>query len=157
MNIGEIKTIIQAYTLSDFTTIEITLELVAQEIIPYAYNSHIRKKIQESKFGVYVWMNSNNNEVLYIGMAGKVDKNGKFGKHSLRERLIASRGKDKNKKDIPTRKYIHKFMSDENLDSINFYVFYTKENIPPSYVEALLLFSHLKNENNKLPILNNSF
>ena len=90
-------------------------------------------------------------------MAGKIKTDGTLRNHTLRNRLIATRGKDKiTKKDIQTNDHLHDFMQKSNINSLNFYIFYSKPQEPPSYIEALMLYKFYK-KNIKLPILNYSF
>lgn len=120
------------------------------------YNNLIRENVQ-NKFGVYLWCNPEIDEIYYIGMAGKIKKDGTLSNHSLQKRLIASRGKDKlTKKDIQTNDFVKKFMKENKIKYLDFYIAYSKEDVPPAYVEAVLLYEYYK-ENKCLPKLNNSF
>ena len=49
------------------------------------YNKLIRENVAE-KFGVYIWCNSENNEIYYIGMAGKVKTDSSLSNHSLQKK-----------------------------------------------------------------------
>jgi len=119
-------------------------------------NQTIRQNVK-TKFGVYVWVNKKTAEILYIGMAGKVKTDGSLGDHSIQKRLLASRGKDKvSKKDIQTNDYVSEFMTQNEIDSLDIFIMYSKKDEPPAYIEALLLYKYYK-KNNKLPRLNNSF
>lgn len=90
-------------------------------------------------------------------MAGKIKTDGTLGDHSVQNRLLASRGKNKStKKDIQTNDYDNDFMSKNNIETLNFYILYSKTEEPPAYIEALLLYKYY-NKNNRLPKLNNSF
>lgn len=120
------------------------------------FNRIIRENVQD-KFGVYIWCNSQNNEIYYIGMAGKIKTDGTLSNHSLRKRLLASRGRDKEtKKDIQTNDFVKKFMKENKIKSLDFYIAYSKEDVPPKYVEAILLYEYFKG-NKCLTKLNNSF
>jgi len=120
------------------------------------YNKLIRANVAD-KFGVYIWCNSQNNEIYYIGMAGKIKTDGTLSNHSLRKRLLASRGRDKKtKKDIQTNDFVKKFMKENKIKTLDFHIAYSKEEVPPAYVEAMLLYEYFK-ENKCLPKLNNSF
>jgi hypothetical protein len=120
------------------------------------YNNTIRNNVLD-RFGIYLWANSGTDVIHYIGMAGKIKNDGSFSNHSLRKKLIASRGKDKNtKKDIQTNDYVKKFMLENKIESLDFYIIYSKDGVPPTYMEAILLHEFYK-EKNCLPKLNNSF
>ena len=120
------------------------------------YNETIRDKVQKRNW-VYIWVNSDLNEVVYIGMAGKIKSDGNTSKHSLQNRLLAPRGRDKvTKKDIQTNDFVSNYMISNRIESLIFYILYTKENEPPAFVESVLLYEFHK-ENNRLPQLNKSF
>lgn len=120
------------------------------------YNAIIRKNIN-NKFGVYVWVIRSTNEIVYVGMAGKIKQDGTLTGHTLQKRLLASRYKDKEiKKYIQTNDFIRDFMVINDVENLDYYVLYSKENEPPSFIEALLLY-HLYKNNGKLPSLNNLF
>ncbi|MCW3075226.1 MAG: hypothetical protein JWP69_2295 [Flaviaesturariibacter sp.] len=98
-----------------------------------------------------------NEEVIYIGMAGKIKSNGTFCDHTLCDRLTASRGRDKlTEVDIQMNDYVKKFMAEKIIEILDIHIFYTKEGEPPSFVEALLLYNYFK-KNRRLPILNKAF
>lgn len=59
------------------------------------YTRLIRNNIKPGRYGVYVWVNESTNEIIYLGMAGKVKNNGALGDHCLQKRLIATRGKER--------------------------------------------------------------
>jgi len=120
------------------------------------FNQVIRAKV-EKKFGIYAWVIESTGEVVYIGMAGRIKANGTFGGHSIKNRLVASRGKHKiTKKDIQTNDYVGEFVIKNNIEVLNLYIMYSKSDEPPSYIEALLLYKYFK-RNNRLPKLNHSF
>jgi hypothetical protein len=120
------------------------------------FNEIIRKEV-EAKYGVYIWVNKKTTEILYIGMAGRIKTDGSWGYHSIQNRLLASRGKDKiSRKDIQTNDYINSFMTQNEIDLLDIFIMYSKKHEPPAYIEALLLYKYYK-KTNKLPRLNNSF
>ncbi len=47
------------------------------------FNETIREKVQANNFGIYIWANSQNEDVIYIDMAGKIKINGAFYDHPL--------------------------------------------------------------------------
>ncbi len=90
-------------------------------------------------------------------MAGKIKTDGTLGDHSLQKRLLASRGKDKEtKKDIQTNDFVKNIMRENEINSLEIFIMYSKTNEPPAYLEALLLYKYYK-ANKNLPKLNNSF
>jgi hypothetical protein len=121
------------------------------------YNQIIDKELKNKKdYGVYIW-EDNNGEIIYIGMAGKVNNDGSMAPHSLNKRLKASRVKDKQtNKDIQTNAYLSTHMKNHDIEKLNMYILFTKENIPPAYLESILLYNYYTDER-KLPRLNNSF
>lgn len=122
-----------------------------------SYNSYIKENIDKNEYGVYVWTNGLTGEILYIGMAGRVKKNGKIGDHSLADRLVASRGKDNiTKKDIQTNEFILNYLNTSSLESMIFHVFYSKNDCPPTYIETVLLYNYFKHTKS-IPLLNNAF
>lgn len=156
MTIDEIKEVILPYIDEPIVNFEIEKQLFSEINGREKFNQTIRENVQ-SKFGVYVWVDKLNGEIVYIGMAGKIKTDGTLGDHSIQNRLLASRGKDKaTKKDIQTNDYISAFMANNSIDSLNFFIMYSKQDEPPAYIEALLLYKYYK-KNKKLPRLNNSF
>lgn len=120
------------------------------------YNRLIRENVSD-RFGVYIWCNSKTDKIYNCGMAGKIKTDGSLSEHSLQQRLIASRGKDKTtKKDISTAVFVKDFMTEAKIDSLKYCVFYINDNTPASYIESILLYEYYKKEN-KLTQLNNSF
>jgi hypothetical protein len=120
------------------------------------YNRFIREEVENEKIGCYIWINQRTDEILYVGMAGKVHQDGNFGNHSIQQRLMASRGRDDNGKDIMTNSYVRSFMQDFGVETLLIKVLYTEEGIPPTYIESLILNQYLI-ENRCLPRLNNAF
>ena len=156
MTIQEIKEIISPYIDEPIIDFEIEKHIFSENNGREIFNETIRDNV-DKKFGVYVWVDTATNEIVYIGMAGKIKADGTLGDHSIQNRLLASRGKDKcTKKDIQTNDYVRDFMINNNIETLNFYIMYSKTDEPPAYVEALLLYKYYK-RNNRLPKLNNSF
>ena len=154
MTIEEIKELLQPYVYGS-DEFEINKEIFDRDRGRSAYNEIIRNSVK-GNHGVYLWENSLNGDIVYIGMAGKLKSDGSIGHHSISKRLTASRGKDGNKKDILTNDYIHYFMKNNKINALNFYVFYSKADEPPAYLESFLLYKFLK-RNKRLPKLNTSF
>ena len=120
------------------------------------YNSYIREHV-DLKPGVYIWFDHHNNEVLYIGMAGKIKTNGELTNHPIRQRLQAPRCRDKRtKKDVLTNKYIYEVLKLLKIPSLKFIILFSKENEPAAYIESVLLYNYYK-QHKVLPILNNAF
>jgi hypothetical protein len=156
MTINELINIVDDYIIKPVVIFNIDLDSFNKQDGRKQYNKRIREKVQ-NKFGIYIWTNSQTDEIIYIGMAGKIKTNNSLSNHSLQKRLLASRGRDKKtKKDIQTNDFVKKFMEENNIVSLNFYVAYTKDGIPPTYLETILLYEYFK-EKKCLPKLNNSF
>ncbi|MEH1009494.1 hypothetical protein VDP25_17280 [Winogradskyella sp. ECml5-4] len=156
MTIEEIKKIAQPYVEEPVYSFEIEKELFEDPNGRANYNLKIKENVQ-NVFGVYVWVDNLTNQIIYIGMAGKIKNNGELGSHSIKNRLTASRGKDRlTKKDILTNDYVKDFMQTENINSLSFYIMISKKEEPPAFIEALLLYKYYKKEK-RLPKLNNSF
>ncbi|MCA1967353.1 MAG: hypothetical protein LDL23_12000 [Flavobacterium sp.] len=156
MKIKELKNLVDNY-IDDYNEFSINRELFDFEDGRKKYNSTIRDNVRKNSFGIYVWVNPKNDEVIYIGMAGKIKSDGTSCDHSLAKRLTATRGKDKETKlDILTNDYVKTIMDLKEIEKLDFYIFYTKTDEPPSYVESILLYNYFKQQK-RLPILNNSF
>jgi hypothetical protein len=156
MNIQEIKDFILPFIEGPIFNFEIEKKIFDELSGRELFNKTIRQNVKP-KFGVYVWVDKRTAEILYIGMAGKVKTDGSLGDHSIQNRLLASRGKDKaSKKDIQTNDYISNLMTKNEIDSLDIFIMYSKKDEPPAYIEALLLYKYYK-ANKKLPKLNNSF
>ena len=111
MTIKEIKDVILPYIDEPVINFEIEKNIFAELGGREKFNQTIRKNVK-AKFGVYVWVDKKTAEILYIGMAGKIKTDGSLGDHSIQNRLLASRGKDKvSKKDIQTNDYVSNFMT----------------------------------------------
>jgi len=137
--------------------LEISLNVFSELKGRNKYNSIIRKSVLPTKYGVYIWVNKDKEEVVYIGMAGKIKNNGKISDHPIAKRLIAPRCKNKlTGKWIQTNDYIDKFMQKNKINILLISILYIKNNTPPSYLESLLLYNYYL-ENNKLPQLNSEF
>jgi hypothetical protein len=120
------------------------------------FNNRIRQNVQD-EIGIYVWTNGDTSEILYIGMAGKLQKNGGFANHTVQKRLLASRGKDSTTgKYIQTNEYIKQTISNIKCSSIDIHVFHTKPNQLPGYVEAVLINAYFQ-ATKTLPPLNTAF
>lgn len=120
------------------------------------YNSYIKQNIP-SKPGVYLWYNKINNEIIYIGMAGKIKTNGELTNHPISKRLQAPRCKDiSTKKDINSNLFVKAILDVFKIDEIEFIILTCKENEPAAYIESILLYNYFK-QHNVLPILNNAF
>jgi hypothetical protein len=120
------------------------------------FNQLIRQSIEDVP-GLYLWENNDNEEIIYIGMAGKVNQEGHFVNHSVRNRMQASRGKEsETKKDISTNKYLRNFMSQNEINQINIHVVHLFPRQLPGYAEAILLNAYYQH-NGFLPKLNKAF
>jgi len=119
------------------------------------YNKLIRKSLNRDALGVYIWRNPNN-EIIYIGKAGSIKNNGDFRNHTLQKRLIASRGKNEEGRDITTNDYIKKIVENKEYDKFIIEIYITKNNVIPAYVECILLNEYYK-IHHRLPCINKSF
>jgi len=156
MKINEFLKSVNIFIQKPIVTFDIDMKLFNQKDYRKRYNEKIRKKVQ-NKFGIYIWADSQIGELFYIGKAGTIKNDGSFGNHTLKKRLIASRGKNKKTRiDILTNDYVRDFMFKNEIKSLNFYIIYTIDGVAPSYVESILLNEFYK-QKKCLPILNNSF
>jgi|SRR5690348_13504058 len=156
MKLNEAKEIIKEFVVEPIVNFQIEKSIFDNKIGRELYNQTIRQKV-DRRFGVYIWIDKEKEEIVYIGMAGKIKTDGTLGNHSIQNRLLASRGKDKvTKKDIQTNDYIKALMVRNNIMTLDFYIIYSKQDEPPAYIEALLLYRYYK-QNKRLPKFNNSF
>lgn len=156
MTIKEIKIALKSLIDEPMDVVSIEKNLFSEDNGRKKYNNKIRQ-IVKRKFGIYIWFDSSTNEIVYIGMAGKIKTDGSQSDHSIQNRLLASRGKDKiTKKDIQTNDFVHNIMNKYEIETLNIYILYSKPGEPPAYLEALLLYTYFK-KNNCLPKLNISF
>lgn len=120
------------------------------------FNGLIRQSIEDLP-GLYLWENNDNEQILYIGMAGKVNQVGHIVNHSVRNRMQASRKKDsETKKDITTNKYLRDIMSQNEINQINIHVVHLIQGQLPGYAEAILMNAYYQ-RNGILPMLNKAF
>jgi hypothetical protein len=121
------------------------------------FNKFIREKIDPIKLGCYIFSTPKNEEILYIGMAGKLKTNGQYSNHSIYNRLQASRTKDTiTKKEINTEEYLKYLLDILNKEKLRISVMYVKNDVPSGYLEAVLLYQFYK-RHGVLPLLNNAF
>ena len=156
MTIEEVSKIVKQFIGEPIKKFRIERNIFQEEKGRKLFNKKIRENTLQ-KPGVYIWVNTKNEDIIYFGMAGKINTDGSKCNHTIRKRLLASRGKDKkNKKEIQTNDFIHKVMVDNEIDSLDMYIIYSKNSEPPAYIEALLLYKYYK-KYSRLPKLNNSF
>ena len=124
------------------------------------YNSVIRENVPKKPVhGVYIWSDTNSGEILYVGMSGQIKKvNGVYINcdYDIRKRLVSSRRKDDNGKDISTSDFIESKMKDNNILSITFTIIQSKDKVSPTYLESYILQS-IYTKTDSLPSWNNSF
>jgi hypothetical protein len=155
MNINELKRLIRTF-INDCYYVPINHEMIFADNGLRTFNALIRDEVQDLA-GVYIWENNDNNEVLYIGMAGKVNQQGMLVNHSIRNRLQASRGKDtETGKDILTNRYIRYLMAHENSSQLNIHVIHLQDGQIPGYIEAVLI-NEFYQRNGILPRYNHMF
>jgi hypothetical protein len=117
--------------------------------------------------GVYIF--STKDKVIYIGLSGKVRKWPISPVWDIKKRLKASRGIDGSGTDISTVNFIKQIVTTGRTDikryneinvgvlkEFHITVLFTESKVPPSYLEAFLLYEYLK-KNDELPRFNLSF
>ena len=120
------------------------------------FNRFIRQSIEDLP-GLYLWENSDNEEIIYIGMAGKVNQEGQIAGHTVRNRMQASRKKDPvTQRDITTNKYLRDFMSQNRITQINIHVVHLITGELPGFAEAVMMNAYFQH-NGILPRLNKAF
>jgi len=155
MNIFELKEKIIDFVEIEYT-IEIPFELISSNNGFKEYNRIVREQVLDLT-GIYIWENFDTGNILYIGMAGKVNQQGNLVNHSVRKRLQASRKKDEvTNRDIQTNEYIYNLMVQENCFQLNIYVIHLTNGQMPGYIEAVLINAFYQ-ANNCLPLYNNAF
>jgi hypothetical protein len=156
MKISDIYIEIAQFVETPVVSFSVSIQMFETRNGRGAYNALIREKVQ-SKSGVYFWVHKGLDEILYIGMAGSVKTDGRISDHSVRDRLLASRQKDKiSGKDVQTNDYVYSVMKSFGMETMEIYVMFTKEGEAPAYIEALAINMFLK-KNKCLPLLNKSF
>ncbi len=156
MNIKEIREVILPYIDEPIVNFIIEKKIFDKDSGRKRFNQTIRKNTA-AKFCVYIWVENATEEIVYIGMAGKIKTDGSTGDYTIQNRLLATGGKDKHSgKDIQTNDYIRDFLTKNNIDFLNIFIMYSKKDEPPAYLEALMLYKYYK-KNKRLPKLNTSF
>jgi hypothetical protein len=133
------------------------------------YNKKITNNIPRCQAGVYIWEDALSGDILYIGMAGKIARNGELKKHCLRQRLKASRGKNDKNKDVTTGEFLFWLLTNPSdlkmkkfehlkypIISLNIHLLFTKKSIPSTLIESIILNTYYE-EHSELPILNLAF
>ena len=111
---NELKECIQRET-AQTSIVHLTFELFSGTSGLSEYNRIIRNEIP-NEMGIYLWENADTGEIIYIGMAGKMKANGEFVNHTVRARLLASRGKDPNTgRDIQTNAYLKSIIESDAI------------------------------------------
>lgn len=157
MNINKIQLITSVLTNSNFVTLKIDIKLFDDGSKKgFAnFNEYIRANVNK-EFGVYVFFGPEKEIPIYIGMAGKLDKNSQPNQ-TLDERLTAARYKNKvTDKWIMTNQWVFEIMKENKIQELFIYVFYANPNIPAAYIEAILLFEFYK-KYNIIPSQNSEF
>lgn len=104
-----------------------------------------------NQIGIYVVLDPVEDCVIYVGKGGTLKADGTYKNQKVNGRLKAPRGKYNN-----SFEYFKQFMNLNNHQILRFYIFYSNQNIPPAYLEALVLYNFY-NINNCLPVLNYEF
>lgn len=134
------------------------------------YNKIIREQIKDDSIqGVYIWSRSDNDEILYVGMSGKLiwgnesKSNITNSSYSIRKRLISSRGKYEltegaGKTELTTYNYLNKILfPKEDIESMKISVFKVEINkYSPTYIEACIL-QEIYEKESLIPKYNKSF
>lgn len=142
--------------ISDDYSLPISLAFIQGEQGLKEFNRLIRQSIEDLP-GLYLWENNDNEEIFYIGMAGKVNQEGQTVSHTVRNRMQASRKKDRvTQKDITTNKYLRDFMSQNRINQITIHVIHLNLGQLPGYAEAVLMNAYYQH-NGILPRLNKAF
>ena len=118
---------------------------------------------------VYIFCINNYTEIIYIGMAGKINRHGNVSNWNITNRLKAFRGKSVQGVNILTHDFIqqisvngklnipaYKDIKFENIVDFNIIVGYPKSNFPAAFVESNLIFEFFQKKHN-LPKLNLAF
>ena len=155
MNITQLKQHIRPFIENEYY-IDLSSQLIQAPNGLAEYNHLIRTQVLDLP-GIYMWELPATEEVIYIGMAGKIKQTGQLVNHSVRKRLMASRGKDaETKRDILTNAYIKNIFTHENIESLHIHVVHLIQNAVPAFIEAHLLNSYFQ-QNSLLPRYNHSF
>jgi hypothetical protein len=142
--------------IADAYSLSISLALLQGAQGLSEFNRLIRQSIEDLP-GLYLWENNDNEEIVYIGMAGKVNQEGLIVSHTVRNRMQASRKKEPvTQKDITTNKYLRDFMSQHEINQVNIHVVHLIQGQLPSYAEAILMNAFYQ-RNGILPRLNKAF
>ena len=142
--------------ISDDYSLPISLAFIQGEQGLKEFNRLIRQSIEDLP-GLYLWENNDNEEIFYIGMAGKVNQEGQTVSHTVRNRMQASRKKDRvTQKDITTNKYLRDYMSQNRINQITIHVIHLNLGQLPGYAEAVLMNAYYQH-NGILPRLNKAF
>jgi hypothetical protein len=104
-----------------------------------------------NEIGIYVIFNPVEDCIIYVGKGGTLKKEGTYKNQKVKGRLKAPRGNYNN-----SFEYFKQFMNLNNHQILRFYIFYSNQNIPPAYLEAIVLYDFY-NINNCLPVLNYEF
>lgn len=118
---------------------------------------------------VYTFSINDLENVVYVGMSGKINQRDSQSRWSIRNRLMASRGKDFMGKDVSTQEFIRQIcvlnrsnikrynhLVLEDTDDFFIQVYYPKENILCGFLEAYLI-SEYYIKNTVLPQFNLAF
>ncbi len=111
------------------------------------YNRLINQNVL-NEIGIYVVFNPLEDSIIYVGKGGTLKADGTYKNQKVNGRLKAPRGNYNN-----SFEYFKQFMNINNHQILRFYIFYSKQNIPPAYLEALVLYNFY-DINNCLPLLN---
>jgi hypothetical protein len=77
MTVEELKKIVKPYIDLPFKCFKVKKQMFSNKNGRKLFNRKIRENV-EKKFGVYFWVENSTNEIIYIGKAGKINKEGIF-------------------------------------------------------------------------------
>lgn len=149
MTVNELKKIIRNYINNEYSVIIERNTMLSTNGLA-EYNRLIRNQVLDLA-GIYIWENVDNGEILYIGMAGKINQQGILGNHSVRKRLQAARGRD-----TLTNEFIRNLMVQQNINLFNIHVIHLQNGQIPGYIEAVLINAFYQT-NGMLPRYNNAY
>lgn len=113
-----------------------------------------------SLHGVYIISDTDSKNILYVGMSGQIKRldNEEYDNcgYDIRKRLVSSRKKDKDGKDVSSSEFFKSEMKKESIDSLTFTILKIKKEVSPTFLESQIL-QWIYSESKKLPMWNKSF
>ncbi len=119
--------------------------------------------------GIYLWINNQTDEILYVGMSGRLknDRNKQVlvNNYSVRKRLLSSLERIyveslSKKMDVSTREYLNQKLSEyPSIQEIKIEVYLFDpiiHKLSPTFIESLVL-QEIYSKTNSIPLFNNTF